>query len=684
MKLNIITRVLMAAGCVAAFSACDEDSWNKENLDGYESDGSERNPTVVETREYTLTDKDYEYIANNSTNKAMAEAGGYADQLKALPNTRVFTGDLNPEKLIPAFLSTQNFPYYILNDDSYVKVTYNVAAAPDPVMTGASAAKTLTVGEEDYANTVWESDENFINAFAPSKQPSRYLPGILKTQFPDAVNGDYVLVTYDMATQEPVFGNVGGEDPDVPVEFEMSSVLGDVKDQTDYVVMGVVTGACGNGFTITDKTGTVFVYMGSGYDVTTYPIGTQMKMTAATSAYKGLMQFKNAEIEVIGQQEYTYPNPVIYDRAGLDAVMNDINDKPCTYVQIAGKVSVSGNNVNINLSGEGTAVGSLYYATPEQKAIAVDGADVTVRGWLCYRASTKYCNIIATSVEAGLPVNAASKYAPVAPVPVEQENAMYVYDGSRWKEAENFCVLNTADYTAMDQKYGNLSGDLPATLLPIYLKNKYPYATAEAVKYVGYKYYNSSDKSTTNRVNKFVFNGSEWAEESKLSTGTSQFVRVDGAWMFDPSVVLTLTTNRNDAVSTAYYTACVDYVRDVVPDGAKYITSYGNNEYWAGASWYQNNIDLRPGKARTQYEEGWKDYDNDQIVETMKKRFVEESLVYALTKLNPDANTNPDVDVFYTVNFYAYTGVTTGPHSAKYRVTGPGQFEFVEVNWNFE
>ena len=66
----------------------------------------------------------------------------------------------------------------------------------------------------------------------------------------------------------------------------------------------------------------------------------------------------------------------------------------------------------------------------------------------------------------------------------------------------------------------------------------------------------------------------------------------------------------------------------------------------------------------------------------MKKRFVEESLLYALTKLNPDAQTNPEVDVFYTVNFYAYTGVTTGPHAAKYRVTGPGQFEFVEVKWN--
>ncbi|MDE7125743.1 MAG: DUF5017 domain-containing protein, partial [Muribaculaceae bacterium] len=132
------------------------------------------------------------------------------------------------------------------------------------------------------------------------------------------------------------------------------------------------------------------------------------------------------------------------------------------------------------------------------------------------------------------------------------------------------------------------------------------------------------------------------------------------------------------------YTACVDYVRDIVPDGEKYVTSYGNNEYWAGASWYNNNIDLRAGKARTQYAEGWAGYTDEEIIETMKTRFVEESLLYAVNKLNPDAMTNPDVDVFYTINFYAYTGITTGPHSAKYKVTAPGKLEFVEVTWNFE
>ncbi len=679
MKHNILTRAIVAAGCIAAFSACDEDAWNKENLDGYES---EKKPTVVETREYTLTDADYGNIASLSANKALAEAGGYSDQLAALPNTLAFTGDLNPEKLIPAFLSTQNFPYYILNDGSYAKVTYNVAAEADPAVTGASSAKTLTVGEDTYANTVWESHENYINAFAPSKQPSRYLPGILKTEFPDAVSGDYVVVTYDMASQEPVFGNVGGGE-EKPEVFEMTSLLGDVTDNTDYEICGVVTGICNCGFTITDKTGTVLVYMGNGYDGTTYPIGTQLKVAATTGAYKGLMQLKNAEITVMGQQEYTYPTPTVYDRAGLDAVMNSINDKSFTYVQISGKVSVSGNNVNINLDGDGTAVGSIYYATAEQKALATDGSEVIVRGWLAYLSGSKYCNIIAVSIESAINPDAKTmSRAAAVTVPTEQQNAMYVFDGSRWSAAADFTVLNPADYTAMGQTYGNLSGTTPATLLPIYLKDKYPYAQAEAVKYVVYKYYDSASKTTTNRVSKYTFDGSAWTAASNLATATSQFVKVDGEWKFDPSVVLTLTTSRNDATSTAYYTACVDYVRDIVPDGAKYVTSYGNNEYWAGASWYQNNIDLRPGKAREQYAEGWERYDNDQLVETMKKRFVEESLLYALTKLNPDAQTNPEVDVFYTVNFYAYTGVTTGPHAAKYRVTGPGQFEFVEVKWN--
>ncbi len=675
MKLNLLTRALMAAGCIVAFSACDEDSWNKDNLDGYEPD---KHPTVVETREYTLTDADYGMIAKNSSNIKMAEAGGYADQLAALGSTRAFSGDLNPEKLLPAFLGTKDFPYYILNNGSYVKVTYNVAAQADPVVTAAAQAKTFTVGAEEYANTVWESEENYIEAFAPSKQPSRYVPAMLKDEFPDAATGDYAIVTYDMATQEPVFSDIPGGD--TPAEFEMTSVLGDVQDKTYYEVCGIVTGACACGFTVTDKTGTVLVYMGSGYDPDTYAIGTQVRISATTGAYKGLMQLKNAEIEVVGTQEYHYPEPVYYDRAGLDAVMNNINNKPFTYVRIAGNVSVSGYNVNINLYDEGTAIGSIYYATEAQKAIATDGADLIVCGWLAYLSGGKYCNIIVTGMESAINTAAVSRAAAVD-VPTETVNTMYVYDGSRWAEAENFDVLSPADYAAMGQTHGNLSGTGPATYLPMYLKNKYPYSLQGSVKYVGYKFYNSTDKTVSNQVAKYIFDGSEWTADSGLDTATSQFVRVDGAWMFDPSVVITLTTSKNDATSTAYFTECVNYVRDVVPDGDKYITSYGNNEYWAGASWYQNNIDLRAGKARTQYEEGWANYSDEEIVETMKKRFVEESLLYAVNKLNPDAQTNPDVDVFYTINFYAWTGVSTGPHSARYKVVGPGKLEFVDATW---
>ncbi len=677
MKFNILSRAILMAGCAVAFTACEEDAWNKDNLDGYDAD---QRPTVVETREYTLTADDYAIIAKDATNKALAEAGGFADQLAALSSTQAFSGDLNPEKLIPAFLGSKNFPYYILNNGSYVKVTYNVALGADPVVVAASAAKTFTVGEDEYMTKVWESDENYIDGFAPSKEPRRYVSAMLAEQFADAQAGDYVLVTYNMATQEPVFGNVGGGGNEEPT-FEMSSVLGDVKDLTPYEVYGVVTGACSCGFTITDLTGTVLVYMGSGYDPDTYAIGTQLKVTATTGAYKGLMQLKNADIEVIGQQEYTYPAPKVYDRAALDAIMNDINNKAFTYVEIAGKVSVSGNNININLAGDGTAVGSIYYATAAQKAIATDGADVVVRGWLTYLSGSKYCNIIATDITTPA-VAASPRAAAAASVPMEVKNVMYVFSGNSWAPAADMDVLDPADYTAMGQTYGNLSGTAPDTYLPMYLRNKYPYALAGTHKYVVYKFY--AGGTTTNAVGDYTFDGTEWTKTPVTETAVSQFVRVQGSWMFDPSVVLTLTTAKNDATSLAYYTACVDYVRDIVPDGANYVTSYGNNEYWAGASWYQNNIDLRAGKARAQYEEGWAGYTDDEIVETMKTRFVEESLLYAVNKLNPDAKPNPDVEVLYTINFYAYTGVTTGPHTAVYKVTAPGKLEFESVTWNFE
>ena len=68
------------------------------------------------------------------------------------------------------------------------------------------------------------------------------------------------------------------------------------------------------------------------------------------------------------------------------------------YVKLTGNLAISGNYYNVTVDGK-TAVGSLVYPTDEIKAKLADG-EITVYGYAVYTSgsSTKYVNIIVTSV----------------------------------------------------------------------------------------------------------------------------------------------------------------------------------------------------------------------------------------------------------------------------------------------
>ena len=72
---------------------------------------------------------------------------------------------------------------------------------------------------------------------------------------------------------------------------------------------------------------------------------------------------------------------------------------------------------------------------------------------------------------------------------------------------------------------------------------------------------------------------------------------------------------------------------------------------------------------------------DDEIVALEKKRFMNEVMPGALSKLHPDAVPVEGIEVTYTVNFSAYTGTTTA-YTAVFKVVGPGKFEPVSCTWD--
>lgn len=689
MKTRIFFSLLAAVAVSATLTGCDENSWN-DKLNGFE-DQNNKDLEQVEAIEYTLSAADYKTIAGLSANKALA-GDALKNALAAVGSTGAFSDQITAQEYAPAFLADK---YFQLNNGSSVRLTYRTNKGLPAELADAAAAQSYTISKDDYID-VWESDDNFIEAFAPSHPASRYIPRILSESF-TAKDGEYYVVTYNEATQEPVFGNVGGGDEN---KWAPTSVLSGIALNQTVDIKGVVTAICGQGYILTDNSGSVLVYFGSGFDPASVKVGSQVNVSGTVGSYnKGFQIVANKTDvpftqEIVGEQAVTYPTPVKVSGAAMKEAVTRSNDALAQYVEFTAKVSVSGNFYNLIVDGADPAQGSLYQGTAAQKGAFVNGETVTVRGYFLSISAGKFYNIIPTVVngkEIKAPARRGSRAkAPAVTVSTTTVNALYRFSNGAWTVASGFVTLSPADYRALGQNYNNIPVAECRAFMPKFLANKFPYAKADAVENVVYNVYNSSDKTYAYHCDQYTFNGGEWVLNDGMVTETNQFIRVNGKWIYDPTVYITLPSGRNQTFSSTYYQACVDWVYEnicvplgdtSIKSGLFYVTKYGNNEYYCGTSAYQNNVDLRPGSAREQYPAGWEGMTDEQIVRTMKDRFMNEVMPAALAKLHPDAMPMEGLDQIYQITFGVYTG-ENATYVARFKVVSKGKFEPVSCTWD--
>lgn len=668
-----ISRLAILSSCALVLASCDDNSWN-DDLKGFEANSGQDN---VQSLNLTLTAADYKLLSTNTTNKQLA-GDEKAGALAAVATQCYLTDVITAEDYIPALLSDVKFRYFTLDNGSSVNVTYNYGENIPEQVELMAVAKKYVVSDEDY-QAVWESETDYTAAFAPSHTAAKSIPGILKAAFPDADTEDYVIVNYETSAVDPVFTS---SEPETP-GFPMSSVLGSLALNDVIDVNGVVVAISTQGPVVTDASGSVFAYLPSNNS--DLKVGDQVVFEGTVSSYNYAFQMaKGSNFEVKGNQEVVYPTAKSWTGAEIDAFVAANTASGATpitpvYSKFTGKVAVSGNYLNIVLDGT-TVQLSPYGASDEVKALLPDGATVELEGYVVALASKgKFFNTIITKVGTTA-IKAPARVAASRAVTVAStnENAIYNFNGTNWVVAPNTVVLSHADYQAMGQKYDNLSEDGPATYLPTFLKTKYPYAQAQDIKYVVYYYYSGG---AVTRAQQYVYNGNEWYEGNEIVEKTLQFVKNDGAWAYNPSVTVTLPAGKGIAISTLYYQTCVDWIKNNVPDGDKYVTSYGNNEYYCGTSAYQGNVDLRPSAAVTQYAEGYAGMTDEQIVALEKERFEKEVMPAALGILHPDMAPIAGIDVTLTLNFYYYDG-TTHEATAVFKVVGKGKFEYVSCTWN--
>lgn len=652
-KIQSYLRLAVAAALSAGACACSENSWNND-LDGFKE--LEDQPMEdVQTVEYTLTDANYGTIAGLADNKALAGEDGAA-ALAAVGSKKCFTPEAPAATYVPAFLASTNFPYFTLTEGSAVKLTFNQSTEADPVVAEASAPQRLTVPDEFYMESVWESEDDYINAFAPSRPAADYLVDFLMDEA-DATDGRYAVISYKVATQEPVFG--GGSQPAGPqVLFEQSFT----EDLGSFTIDNVK---------MPEELSYVWTWAGSNY-------GAAASGYLSGTSYATESWLVSPEIDLSGVSAAE----LVFDHVVNQFPDLDFAKQSCTlWGRAAGgqwqpiAIPAYSENKGWTFVSSGTISLSAFEGKKMQFAFKYTSEDGRSGKW-------EIKNLVLSGIVGD---NAPASRAAVN-VPVESRNAVYYYNGSAWTVPSDFVVLQPSTYSEMGQSYQNLSTAEP--YLSTYLRLACPYAQEGDIRYVLWLHYASG--ATAYDCTKYIFDGSDWKTDSGIETVTEQFVRTPEGWVYSPNVTINLPAGKNQELSTKYFQACVDWVYEnicvplgdtSIKSGKYYVSSYGNNEYYSGTSAYQGNVDLRASAARAQYPTEYDSMTDDEIVALEKSRFMNEVMPGALATLHPEAKPVGGVDVLYTINFSAYTGTTTA-YTAVFRVVDQGKFEPVSCTWD--
>lgn len=452
------------------------------------------------------------------------------------------------------------------------------------------------------------------------------------------------------------------EAPAIDAGNNYTSVLGSAKLNDAVEVKGYISALSFQGPILTDNTGSILLYKTSGYE-----LGDELTVKGTISSFNCGFQIGTAgiSIEKTGNKgEVTYPEPMELTGAKMDELLTTRTaDEYAYYVKMTGTLSISGNYYNFNVDGATTAVGSLYGVTDEIKAQLSDGLNCTLYGYFISISKSggapKFINMIVTKVE---PV---TKGIATRAIAIESSKKMYAYykwNGSAF-EAADVVAVQPDDYAAMGQGYGSFTNPAQDNYLPNFLEQTYPYALSGDVKYVAYRCYANS--TTSWKVDEYSFDGSAWVKTAYFAEKTDQFRKNnEGVWAVDRTLELDYTGN--GAETKAFYQYCVNWVYDnkdvalgapardnagviistdivtiggAKPTGSFWVSNYGNNEFYTGASAYYGNIDWRPSACKGGFAAaGMGDLSDDEILAKLKEHSAEvfaEVLHYVYPEMTP-------------------------------------------------
>ena len=291
----------------------------------------------------------------------------------------------------------------------------------------------------------------------------------------------------------------------------------------EYAVKGQVIAKYQRGFLLSDGSGTILVFDKNGFD---FVPGDIVKVSGAVTNYAGFNQFGTTPVcEKLADGTAKAPTALSLDATAMEEYLT----APfIAYVEYTGKLSVSGTYYNVIISGTDKCQGSIQYPIDGVVDESLNGKQVTVEGYTLGVSGGKYINTMAVKVSEATTTKAISRAVTRASDVKPNAAALYRYDGSAWTVYEEsasigISVMQPADYVATGSDYLSNAD----AVLPIYLKNAFPYAQSGDTKAVAY----FGNKDYAVMADEYGFDGTAWVKKNtETETAEMAFLKTSGSW----------------------------------------------------------------------------------------------------------------------------------------------------------
>lgn len=291
----------------------------------------------------------------------------------------------------------------------------------------------------------------------------------------------------------------------------------------EYAVKGQVIAKYQRGFLLSDGSGTILVFDKNGFD---FVPGDIVKVSGAVTNYAGFNQFGTTPVcEKLADGTAKAPTALSLDATAMEEYLT----APfIAYVEYTGKLSVSGTYYNVIISGTDKCQGSIQYPIDGVVDESLNGKQVTVEGYTLGVSGGKYINTMAVKVSEATTTKAISRAVTRASDVKPNAAALYRYDGSAWTVYEEsasigISVMQPTDYVATGSDYLSNAD----AVLPIYLKNAFPYAQSGDTKAVAY----FGNKDYAVMADEYGFDGTAWVKKNtETETAEMAFLKTSGSW----------------------------------------------------------------------------------------------------------------------------------------------------------